>query len=94
MKVLNERALYTSVFALIEHLGGMELTDTSKHLIVVYLEDALAQSMSGKARSAIQRYVQADVPTLTDIRERGRSGALSQLDHLVLKMEHAAARVR
>ena len=94
MEVLNERALHTSVFALIEHLGGMQLTDTSKHLIVAYLEDALSQSMSGKARSAILRYVQADVPTLADIRERGRSGALSQLDHLVLRMEHAAARVR
>jgi hypothetical protein len=91
---LNEPALYTSVFALIEHLGGMELTDTSKHLIVAYLEDAPAVDVAGKARAAVRRYIQEEMPALDDIRERSRVGALSQLDHLVLKMEHAAARVR
>jgi hypothetical protein len=91
---LNERALHISVFALIEHLGGMELTDTSKHLIVAYLEDAAGENMAGKARAAILRYVQEDVPTITEIRERSKAGALSLLDHLVLKMEHVAARVR
>lgn len=72
----------------------MELTDTSKHLIVAYLEDAQAPSTSGKARAAISRYVSAELPTIPEIQVRSREGALSHLDHLVLKMEHVAARVR
>ena len=89
---MNERALYHSVFALIEHVGGMQLTDTSKHLIMAYVEDTEAESMSAKVRAAIRRYLPGELPTLTDIRARGQLGALSNLDHLILKMEHAAAR--
>jgi hypothetical protein len=91
---LNEKALYASVFALIEHVGGMELTDTSKHLIVAYLEDAEGPDPAGRARAAISRYVSTDLPTIPDIRTRSEQGPLSHLDHLILKMEHAAARVR
>jgi hypothetical protein len=91
---VNERALHQSVFAVIEHVGSMVLTDTSKNLITAYLEDAGDASTSECARATIRRYLSGELPTLADIRERSQVGALTHLDHLVLKMERAAARVR
>lgn len=85
--------LYASVFAIVEHLGGMELSDTSRNLIVAYLQESRADTTALKARAAILRYLPGELPTLEEIRERHKHGPLTNLDHLVLKMEYAAAQV-
>jgi hypothetical protein len=93
---VNERAFYQTVFDLVEHLSKMQLSDSSRHLIVTYVQDAAADDASGSARAAIRRYLdlREELPTLADIRARNKTGPLSSLDHLVLKMEYEATRSR
>ncbi|HUV07554.1 MAG TPA: hypothetical protein VMX75_07475 [Spirochaetia bacterium] len=65
-----------------------ELPDTSKRLIVYYLNESKSESMAAKARDSIVRYLQTDIPTLDEIRKRSRTSELTKLDHLILKMEY------
>ena len=83
-----------SFFDLIELLSRNTLTTTSKKLLIAYINGATEGTMSERARSAIMRYMQKEVPTLEEIREKSRTAELSREDHLVLKMEHEAARLR
>lgn len=96
MNGVNGQALYQSVYDIVEHLGKMQLSDSSKHLILSYLQGAAAESASAGARAAITRYLdlRQELPSLADIRARSTTGTLSRLDQLVLKMEYEAARLR
>jgi hypothetical protein len=93
VETVNERALYQTVFDLVEHLSKMQLSDSSKHLIVSYVQGASGENASENARAAIRRYLdlRQELPSLADIRARSRNGPLTALDHLLLKMEYEAA---
>jgi hypothetical protein len=86
---MNEKAYLNSVYRVIEHIIGKELLDTSKRLIANYIEGSREMSLAGKARGAITRYLQADIPTLDELRKKTKV-SLNKLDHLVLKMEYEA----
>jgi hypothetical protein len=84
-----------AVFAVIEHLNKSELTTTSKKLIINYINEASGQSMIEKARAAVHRYAQTVIPSLEALREKdSRRQKLDALDHLVLKLEYEASRLR
>jgi hypothetical protein len=91
---VNERAFLQSVYALVEAIAEMELSDTSRHLILAYIQDAEGPDLSSRARSAISRYLQAELPGAEEIRGRRKVGALTRLDELMLEMERCAASVR
>lgn len=85
---------YNSVFALVEAVAHTRLPNTSKTLLMAYIAESDEESLAARARSAIVRYVQKELPTLEELRAKSRTKELSKLDHLVLRMEYAALRVR
>ncbi len=80
----------SAIFNIIEHLIESELTNTSKQLILRYLDTAGKVKHAAKARQVIQRYTQSTIPSLESIREKSKKQELEALDHLVLKMEYQA----
>jgi hypothetical protein len=86
-------AFFSTIFALVEFLAKTTLTNTSKRLIMTYVEEAPEGTPAGRVRSAIRRYMQAEVPSLDEIREKTKTQELTKLDHLVLKMEFEASRL-
>jgi hypothetical protein len=83
-----------AIFAVIEHLNKSELTTTSKKLIIAYVNEATGLSFVDKARTAVRRYTQIVLPSLESIREKSRTVELDALDHLVLKLEFEASRLK
>ena len=82
-----------AVYAVIEHVTRSELTNTSKKLLIAYLNDTSGASYADRAREAVRRYAQTVLPSLDHIREKSRTVELDELDHLVLKLEYEAARL-
>jgi len=91
---MGEMSFLISLFAVIEHLNKSELTTTSKKLLIAYVNEASELTAVEKARAAVHRYTQTSLPTLDHIREKSRAGKLDALDHLVLKLEYEASRLR
>lgn len=90
---VGEMSFLLSIFAVIEHLNKSDLTNTSKKLIINYVNEASGEGMAQKARTAIWKYTQTVLPSLDSIRQKSTSQKLDKLDHLVLKMEYEASRV-
>lgn len=90
---MSEMSFLLSVFAVIEHLNKSELPNTSKRLIINYVNEASGAGMAEKARAAIWKYTHTMIPTLAALRQKAVSQKLAKLDHLVLKMEYEAARL-
>ncbi len=90
---VGEMSFLLSIFAVIEHLNKSDLTNTSKKLIINYVNEASGEGMAQKARTAIWKYTQTVLPSLDSIRQKSISQKLDRLDHLVLKMEYEASRV-
>jgi hypothetical protein len=91
---MSEAGFYNAIFELVEFLTHDVLTNTSKRLIMAYVKEAQDAGPAEQARSVIKRYIQKEFPTLQEIRERSKTEELSKLDHLVLKMEYEASRLR
>jgi hypothetical protein len=89
---VGEMSFLLSIFAVIEHLNKSDLTNTSKKLIINYVNEASGEGMAQKARTAIWKYTQTVLPSLDSIRQKSTSQKLDKLDHLVLKMEYEASR--
>jgi hypothetical protein len=79
-----------SVFTLIENIIHIELSDQGRGVIENYLDTAAAVDMAEKARYAIFRYTQIELPSLDEIRQKNKNESLSDMDHLILKMEYEA----
>jgi uncharacterized membrane protein len=93
-QALSQMSFLTTVFDLVEFLSRNTLTTTSKKLLITYLNEAREGGWADRARSTIQRYIQKELPSLEEIQEKSRTMELSKMDHLVLKMEHEARRLR
>ena len=92
---MSEMSFLIALFSVIEHLNKTELPITSKRLITAYLKDAEGPKDIDKARAAVRRYTQIILPSLESIREKSqRAAKLDKLDHLVLKLEYEASRLR
>ena len=91
---MSEMSFLLAVFAVIEHLNKSELTTTSKKLIIAYLNEADGEEPVVRAREAIRRYTETVLPALESIRAKAKTVKLDKLDHLVLKLEYEASRLR
>jgi len=91
---VSEMSFLLAIFAIIEHVNKSELTTTSKRLILAYLNEASERTMVERARNTVYRYGQIVLPTLESIRQKARTMKLDRLDHLVLKMEYEASRLK
>jgi hypothetical protein len=91
---MGEMGFLLSVFAIIEHLNKSEMTTTSKKLVISYINEGTGEDWAEKARSAVRRYTEIVLPSLQSIRDKSATVKLDSLDHLVLKMEYQAARLR
>jgi hypothetical protein len=83
----------SAILNIIEHVTKSELTNTSKQLILSYLENTGAYKHADKARQVIRRYTQNDIPSLESIREKSKRQELEALDHLILKLEYEARKL-
>jgi hypothetical protein len=90
--VLGYTRFYDAFFALMEGLTESTVTVTSRRLLINYIETAEGNGLAARARSAINRYMQKEIPTLDELRLKAKTEELSKLDHLVLKMEYEASR--
>lgn len=72
----------------------MELRTTSKKVILNYLNESRHPQLIYRARGAVVRYIQEDIPSLEDIREKSRITELDAVDHLILKLEYEAQRLQ
>ena len=77
-----------SVFSIIERIIHIEMSDQGRGVIENYLDTAIADDFAEKARYAIFRYTQIELPSLEDLRKKNKTGQLNEMDHLILKMEH------
>jgi len=90
----SESLLLDAVFELVERVTGAEMTNSARRLIIEYYREAPGATPSERARQAVRRYAQWDVPPLDEIRERHAAGAMEDVDWRVLKVEHIAAKLR
>ena len=90
---MGEQEFLKTIFDIVEVVLKAELRNTSKRLLLNYIDESGAVLPIEKARDAIFRYTGEEIPTLEEVRERSNSGRLDQLDHLVLKMEYEAQRL-
>ncbi|MFP4364586.1 MAG: hypothetical protein ACLFR1_12050 [Spirochaetia bacterium] len=87
----QEHPFNQSIYNLIEFLTQTELRNTSKRLVDSYMDDRRCRTYTDKARFAVQRYTQEEIPTLDELKEKNNTGAqLSTFDHMVLKMLYQA----
>ena len=91
---MGESEYLEAIFRVVEHITEHPLLDTSKRLLINYIERSGESGMAGKARESVTRYIQKSIPTLQQIREKAKTTELDELDHLILKMEYEAKRFR
>ena len=85
---MGQIAYLRSIFDIIERLIGIEMTDQGRAVVENYLRTAAAEDYAEKARYAIFRYTEVELPSLDDIRSKNKTSTLTELDHFILKMEY------
>lgn len=89
----QEGRLLEAIFGLVEHATKAELTNDGRKLLVMYFRSSAGETAALRARAAIRRYAQRDVPSMDEVRERHRAGAMNDLDWAVLKVENEARKL-
>jgi hypothetical protein len=87
---MGRDAFLRALFDVIEHITESGLRNTSKSLLMSYLQDAPGHTLAEKARFTVEHYTQEQIPDLETIRHKNKSEEISPLDHLVLKLEYEA----
>jgi hypothetical protein len=59
---LDQMPFLNSVFAVIEHITRAELTNTSKRLVISYINQSTNLPLLERALQAVVRYTQAQLP--------------------------------
>jgi hypothetical protein len=83
-----------TVYELAEHIIGEELSDQGKSLIRSYFEDAGNVELSERALYAVQRYTQAELPTLDSVIGKPRSSDLGPPETLIRRIHDEAVKLR
>lgn len=89
---MGREALRTAIFDTIEYVTQMELRVSSKRLILGYFNMSKMENSPLRAREAVERYTQTELPTLGEIQIRNRENRMTRLDKLILAMEGEARR--
>ncbi len=82
-----------AVFAVIEEITRAELTATSRRLIISYMNESPQSPLVERARSAITRYTQKEMPTLEDLRARSAGQRLQPEERALLRVGEEASRL-
>jgi hypothetical protein len=92
--MMDEKRLAQAMFRLVEFITKAEMTGTARTLIFNYFKESGHERVSDKAREAVIRYTQCKtLPSLEEIRTKTET-QLSELEHMVLKMEYEASKAR
>ena len=91
---MSENTFGNTIYRVVEHLIKIELSSRGKKLVIYYFNQSNKSKAAGKAREAIERYTQIEIPTLDEIKKKNKPSELSELDHLILKMEYKAQNLR
>lgn len=83
-----------AVYALAEYIIGEELSARARSLIRNYFEDAGNVELSERALYAVQRYTQAELPTLDSVLQKPRSSDLSPPETLIRRIHDEAVELR
>jgi hypothetical protein len=92
-RAMQEGRLLNAIFELVERFTKAELTNSGRRLLINYFRSSSEDTPAGRARGAIRRYAQWDPPSMDDVRERHRAGAMEDLDWRVLKIENEARKL-
>ena len=86
---LQKENLLAAMFRLTEYLINFELGSRAKRLIVYYFNQSRSRSVGGRAREAVERYCQQEIPIAAELQGKPRA-ELDIVDHLVLQLEYEA----
>jgi hypothetical protein len=92
-RAMQEGRLLNAIFELVERFTKAELTNSGRHLLIEYFRTSPEDTPAGRARGAIRRYAQWDPPSMDEVREHHRAGAMEDLDWRVLKVENEARKL-
>ena len=87
---MGRNAFLRALFDVVEHITESELRNSSKSLLMNYLQDAPGHNLVEKARFAVTHYTQEQIPDLETIRNKNKREEISPFEHLVLKLEYEA----
>jgi hypothetical protein len=90
--VLNQMPFLNAVFAVIEFITKAELTNTSKKLVISYLNQSPHLPLIERARQAIVRYTQTEIPTPDQIHQDPQPSQM--LKQLMQRLEGEASKLR
>ncbi|MBN1837280.1 MAG: hypothetical protein JW820_15605 [Spirochaetales bacterium] len=85
---MNQLPFLNSVYRVIEHITQAEMTNTSKKLVINYINESVGASLADRAHYAIVRYTQTLVPAPEEV--RAAPGPPGPLERLILAMERQA----
>ena len=89
---MGREQLRSAIFEAIEYITQMELRVSSKRLILGYFNMSKRENSAERAREAVRRYTQTELPTLEEILSRSRENRATRLDRLLLAVEREARR--
>jgi len=92
-RTMQEIRLLEAIFELVACWSKSEMTNSARKLLIEYYRTCPEETAAGRARGAIRRYAQWDPPSLGEIRERHRAGAMEDLDWRILKVENEARKL-
>jgi hypothetical protein len=90
--VLNQMPFLNAVFAVIEFITKAELTNTSKKLVISYLNQSTDLPLVERAHQAIARYTQTRIPAPDQGRQEAQPPHM--LKQLLQRLEGEASRLR
>ena len=91
---MSVTSFLAAVYSLAEHIIGERLSAQAKSLIRNYFEDAGNVELSERALYAVQKYTQAELPTLDSVLRKPRSADLSPPETLIRRIHDEAVELR
>jgi hypothetical protein len=88
---MDQMPFLNSVFAVTESITKAELTNTSKRLIISYINQSTQLPLIERSIQAIIRYTQTQIPTPDQIRQGSQSADM--ISQLILKLESEASKL-
>jgi len=92
-RAMQQGRLLAAIFELVEGWTKAEMTNSARKLLIEYFRTCPEETAAGRARGAIRRYTQWDPPSLEQVRERHRAGAMEDMDWRILKVENEARKL-
>ena len=90
---MDETALLNSIFKVIECITDGELGKPGRQLAATYFKNSDLPRLIERARWAVRRYAQMDIPGMPEIKVRYEAKSLEEVDYLILDMEEQARKL-